>query len=123
MMMRNMSFMLTTQQILDRSKTVTRRVGWLSLKPGALLRAVEKGMGLKKGEHVVELGAIRVVDVRREPLCAMLADDCAREGFPEMTVDEFVAMFCRTHKGCTPYTRITRIEFEHVDPIIRGHGV
>lgn len=123
MMMRNMSFMLTKPQILDRSKTVTRRLGWQHLTAGVLLRAVEKGMGLKKGETVVELGVIRVVDVRREPLRMITADDCAREGFSEMSVDEFVAMFCRTHKGCTPETEITRIAFEHADPIIRGHGV
>ncbi len=50
--MRNMSFMLTTQQMQDRTKDVTRRVGWWFLKPGDVIMAVEKGMGLKKGEKI-----------------------------------------------------------------------
>ena len=45
-----MSFMLTTNQIIDETKDVTRRNGWENLKPGDRLRAVEKAMGLKKGE-------------------------------------------------------------------------
>ena len=36
--MRSMSFMLTTQQIRDRTKSVTRRTGWADLQPGTLLR-------------------------------------------------------------------------------------
>ena len=44
--MRNMSFSATVQQVRDRTKTVTRRVGWKTLQPGEVLRAVEKGQGL-----------------------------------------------------------------------------
>jgi len=32
-----------------------------------------------------------------------------------MTPEEFVAMFCASHKDCTPTSVITRIEFEYVD--------
>lgn len=39
--MRNMSFALTTPQILNRSKTVTRRAGWSFLKPGDIVCAVQ----------------------------------------------------------------------------------
>lgn len=40
-MPRNMSFALTTSQIRDRSKTVTRRFGWWFLVPGDQVWAVE----------------------------------------------------------------------------------
>jgi hypothetical protein len=64
--MRLMSFSLTTPQILARTKTVTRRMGWTFLRPGDLVQAIEKGQGLKKGEHVKRLAVLRIVDVRRE---------------------------------------------------------
>lgn len=82
-----MSFALTTAQILDRSKTVTRRTGWAFLKPGDLIQAVEKGMGLKKGETVRKLAVLRVLNVRREPLAALVQnltygfDEVQKEGF------------------------------------------
>jgi hypothetical protein len=85
--MRNISFMLTQQQILARTKTVTRRVGWAKLKAGDLLRGVEKGMGLKSGEKVRPFATFRVVSVRAEPLSAMTTDldygfvECRKEGF------------------------------------------
>lgn len=123
--MRNMSFALTTDQIKAGTKTVTRRAGWLHLKPGDMLRPVKKCMGLKPGEKIDPLrDPLRVVSVRREPLKAMTDDldygfrECELEGFGEHPAyrwpSEFVAMFCSTHKGCTPETEVTRIEFEYV---------
>lgn len=122
---RNISFMLTQQQIRERTKTVTRRVGWEKLKIGELLRGVEKGMGLKAGEKVVPLATIRVVSARRELLSAMTADieygfeECGKEGFSDHPVLQcpgaFVEFFCTSHRGCTPDTVVTRIEFEYVD--------
>jgi hypothetical protein len=115
---RNISFALTTEQVSQQKKTVTRRHGWRSLKPGALLQPVEKSQGLKRGESVTRIGsAIRVVSVRQEPLEAMLAepygtDEATREGFHRMTGAEFVAMFrrhIRDQIGC-----VTRIEFEYL---------
>lgn len=123
-MPRNISFMLTTSQFLDGSKDVTRRNGWAFLKAGDVLCGVEKSQGLGKGGKVNRLGMIRVKDVRREPLRAMTDDldygfsETTREGFPEPHPkhfpSEFVDMFCRSHKGVTPDTVITRIEFEHI---------
>lgn len=123
--MRNISFMLTQQQIRERTKTVTRRVGWEKLQAGELLRGVEKGMGLKAGEKVVPLATIRVVSARREALSAMTADvdygfaECAKEGFGgDLALrwpSAFVEFFCNSHRGCTPETMVTRIEFEYVD--------
>lgn len=111
--MRLISFALTKRQFKDGSKDVTRRLGWLNLKPGQRLRAVYKAMGLKKGEHPEELGVIEVVSVRREPLGFIDLDDCRREGFPNLDPLGFVLMFCE-HMDCTPVTIVTRIEFRRV---------
>jgi hypothetical protein len=84
--MRNMSFSLTTRQFLDGSKTVTRRVGWNNLKPGERFMAVEKAMGLRKGEKVKRLGECVCVSKTAHQLVEMFLfpGDCEREGFPEM---------------------------------------
>lgn len=112
--MRNMSFMLTTEQFLDGSKTCTRRLGWWFLEPGELVRGVKKAMGLKKGEKIEPLGIIRVVSMRKEPLNRITPEDVAREGFPGMTPDEFVAMFTKAMK-CDASTIVNRIEFVRID--------
>ena len=110
-MPRNMSFALTTRQMLAETKTVTRRAGWANLKPGELFWAVEKAMGLKPGEKVRRLKLCRCVGNRPEPLDAITPDDVAREGFPEMTPTDFVVMF-RVHMGGTAGQTVNRIEFE-----------
>lgn len=121
--MRNISFAMTTEQVRQRTKTVTRRMGWANLKQGELLSAVVKSQGLKKGEKVERLATIRVKDARRELLDRLTADldygfaETAREGFPESDErhwpSEFIAFFCRSHK-CKPDEMVTRIEFEYV---------
>lgn len=121
--MRQMSFMLTTPQMLARTKTVTRRLGWKNLKPGTMLQAVEKSQGLGKGGKVRKLGVIRVVSVSREELGGLVGTnyglrEAAREGFPGMGGMEFVGMFMG-HMGCDFGTVVTRIEFEHVEPEAR----
>lgn len=119
-MPRNISFALTTEQITNRTKTVTRRKGWKFLKAGDVLNACVKCMGLKPGEQIERLGKIRVVDARRESLDEMIRDpkygdqEASLEGFPEMTGAEFVAMFCE-HMGGDVDQEVTRIEFEYVD--------
>jgi hypothetical protein len=129
--MRNISFAMTTAQIVDESKTVTRRLGWMNLKLGDLLRPVRKCMGLKPGEKIELLrGPIRVIGIRREPLRNMTDDtdygfaECALEGFADHPSyrwpSEFVSMFCASHKGCTPETIITRIEFEYINGDANG---
>lgn len=123
--MRNMSFMLTTDQIRNRTKSVTRRLGWKNVKPGELIQAVVKGQGIKKGEKVEKLAIIRVKASRQEAIQALLDDrsygrvECAREGFLDSAYAdpyEFVRFFCRSHNRCTPETVVTRIEFEYIDP-------
>lgn len=114
--MRNMAFSLTKRQLLNGTKDVTRRLGWKFLKPGDLVQAVEKSMGLKRGEKVQKLCVIEVVKVNRECLydANLRHNEMVREGFPELTPEEFIEMFCR-HMRCKRYTIITRIEFRRID--------
>jgi hypothetical protein len=116
--MRNMGFQRTTGQMLDRTKTVTRRLGWRDLERGALLQAVEKARGLAKGEKLRKLGVIRVLSVRREPLSRLRQPrygkaEAAKEGYPELSGRELVEQFVAS-TGCTKNAVVTRIEFEHV---------
>ena len=113
--MRNISFFLTTPQFMAGTKDVTRRLGWLHAQKGMLLMAVEKGQGLKKAEKVKRLGPIEILSVEREPLnmIGAYADDCTREGFPEMGPQDFIQMFC-DHNRCEPDSTVTRIEFRKV---------
>lgn len=136
--MRNISFFMTTAQVRGTAerrlraiaegkagfvieKDVTRRNGWKNLKVGELLQACVKCQGLGPGGKIERICTIRVLEVSREPLRAMLDDleygliECRREGFPNMTPREFVDFFCQGHKGCTPETIVTRIVFEYAD--------
>lgn len=122
--MRNMSFMLTTAAMRDRTKTVTRRLGWLDVRVGERIQACVKCQGRKAGEPLEKIGVIEVVDVRRERLWQMLyppngrtdQDEVDAEGFPHMNVREFIEFFCRAQGMIHPATEVTRIEFKHVDP-------
>lgn len=138
-MPRNISFMLTQEQFRNRTKTVTRRVGWKFLKPGDVLNGCEKCQGLGPGGKIVKLGQIIVLSVRREPLGFMCTEldvqplrhdqmqvagvehpddygytEAALEGFPDMTGSEFVEMFCE-HMGVDPWSEITRIGFDYIN--------
>ena len=114
-MPRNMSFALTTRQVIDQTKTVTRRFGWSFLKTGDELWAVEKGMGLKPGEKIKRLAKIRVTSIRAEPLSAMTNEDCSKEGFPSMTAANFIEMLISHYgKNITQDSTVNRIEFEYL---------
>jgi hypothetical protein len=112
--MRNISFAMTTSQFRNRSKTVTRRLGWHNLQAGDELMACVKCMGLKSGESIEKLGPIRVVKVTHEELRLCTDQDAVREGFPQLSGAKFVAMFCEIMK-CKPDRLVTRIEFEYLD--------
>ena len=116
----NMSFSHTTEQIINRTKTVTRRLGWKHLKPGEQFWAVRKTMGLKPGEQVERLELLECVSNTREPLNAITEADVEREGFPGKTADWFMSMFrCigardSAHPRCGYDEEVSRIEFEYV---------
>jgi len=113
-MPRNMSFMLTKNQIRNKTKTVTRRNGWWFLKSGDILNACEKCQGLKKGEKIKKMCQIRVRSTRPERLFRITQDECIKEGLPELTPVEFVKFFWLSHKGVTPASKVNRIEFEYI---------
>lgn len=122
-MPRNMSFAITTRQAYEKTKDVTRRLGWWFLEPGDLVQQVEKAMGLKKGEKVKKIHLTRVVDTCPECLHWITEAEVLREGFPDLTPGEFVAMFCK-HNKCLPDEIVNRIEFEYVYLVktYRGHS-
>lgn len=123
-----MSVSLTEGQVRDRTKTVTRRAGWLMLRVGDQLTLCRKVRGRRPGEELDRIVTVEVTAVRRERLDAITAADVAAEGFPEMTPAEFVSFFCGTHRGCGPADEVTRIEWRYLDgPVFPGshpvHGV
>jgi len=105
--------MLTTVQIKNKSKTVTRRLGWWFLNPGDIINACEKCQGLKKGEKIKKLCQIRIVHTRKVLLCNMEPLDYVKEGFPQLDNDEFIKMFMKEMK-CDYTAFVNRIAFEYV---------
>lgn len=70
-------------------------------------------MGLGRGEKIKPLGMIRVITTRAEPFDTITQEDVVREGFPEWTPEQFVAMLV-DHYGVSPCDDVNRIEFEYV---------
>ena len=116
--MPNMSFFLTTRQFIEDEKDVTRRVGWGNLKPNDTFTAVKKQQGLKPGEKIVKLGECICISNTPEPVDEIVRrpyrngskrSEMEREGFPQMTAEQFVTFFCK-HMNVIPSTIINRIE-------------
>ncbi|WP_235661553.1 hypothetical protein [Mycobacteroides abscessus] len=107
-----MSVALTTQAVRDRAKTQSRRDGWLGLTAGDRLALCPKYRGVRREDREL-ITIVDVLSVRREPLSAITAGDVLAEGFPAFTPAEFVAFFCRTHRGVRPDSVITRIEWAY----------
>lgn len=114
-----MSFHKTTPQMKAYTKNVTRRLGWEKAKPGESVTAIEKGQGLKLGEHPVTIHKIQIIHTRWEPLRRMIDDpeygarEVIREGFPDMSPREFVEFFCGFNK-IKPEQEVNRIAFRHL---------
>ncbi len=123
-MTRLMAVSLTESQVRDRSKTVTRRMGWRNLRTGERLTLCRKVMGRRRAdghvEPLVRIVDVEVVEVGLERFDAIAPDEVAAEGFPEMTPAEFVEFFCGSHRGCTPDSTITRIKWRYLPPVDRG---
>lgn len=116
---RLMSFGLTTDQVRARTKTVTRRLGWMHVPHGAMLRPVVKAQGIPKGGKVEIIDPawfITVVMRHREPLNQIAkvpaygAAEMILEGFPGMDPRDFIGMFCGANK-CDPDVWVTRVRF------------
>ncbi len=127
-MARLMSVSLTEPAVVDRTKTVTRRLGWKFLKRGDRLTLCRKVMGRRKGDPLVRLAEVEVVDVRRERVWDITDDDIAREGVDPEWFEEYfedtrqpgqvawVAWFCE-QMDCAPDDEVTRIEWRYLDEV------
>jgi hypothetical protein len=125
-----MSTSLTEQAVRDRTKTVTRRLGWVFLTPGSRLTLCRKVMGRKRRDGTIEplvrLAEVEVVDVRREPLWNITDDDILREGVDsavfgehytdtgQPTTSAWIEWFCE-QMDVAPDTVITRVEWVYLD--------
>lgn len=133
-MTRLMSVSHTEAQVRNRSKTVTRRLGWKTLKQGDRLTLCKKVMGRRRRcvdcqhggcpvcggdgyivEPLYRLADVEVTAAFREPLSVVTPSDVAAEGFPDWTVQQFIDFYCATFK-VTPETIVTRIEWRYLEP-------
>ena len=111
----NMSFFITQEQIRNKTKTVTRRLGWNFLRPGDIVNACEKCQGLGKGGKIIKICQIKIINTWKEELCEITQTDVIKEGFPFMTITEFVEMFIKEIKPKHGHrTKVNRIEFEYI---------
>jgi len=126
-MSRLMSVAMTTNAVIDRRKTVTRRKGWWTdkngrriLKSGDTLTLCRKVQGRKPGEPIERLAEVEVVSVRREPLGLVVSDplygacEVWSEGFFGMAPTEFVGRFFVEAQGITLDEDVTRIQWRYV---------
>lgn len=122
-----MSVAFTEDAVRARTKTVTRRKGWLFLKPGDRLTLCRKVMGRKPGEPLVRICEVEVISVLREPLCAVAGPyvtapdgttfwpEMVAEGFPDMEPGEFMQRFFKDPQGIGAMDDVTRIEWRYMD--------
>jgi hypothetical protein len=109
-----MSFAMTNEALLAGRKSVTRRLGWLSAKPGDQVVAVDRLPRNARGNWR-RLGVVTFTAVDREPLLRGLVErgpmrEIRREGLEPMKLDEFLARFAKA-TGCGPGHMVTRIAF------------
>lgn len=132
-MSRLMSVSMTTDAVIERRKTVSRRINWWEdkngrrlLKAGDTLTLCRKVQGRKAGEPIERLAEVEVVEVSREPLHWLLstgpvylpkwaAKEMEREGFPGLPSDEFVLRYFIEAQRMTEHDIVTRIEWRYLD--------
>lgn len=127
-MSRLISVAYTAEQVIARTKTVTRRLGWWEdrrgrriVHPGDQLTCCRKVMGRKPGEPLVRLAQVEVVDVRRERLSLMIEHrayglaECDREGFPELNPETFIDRYFVQAQGIPADAEVTRIQWRYLE--------
>lgn len=114
-MPRLMSVSFTEAAVRARTKTVTRRKGWLFLKPGDRLTLCRKVMGRKPGEPLVRICDVEVISVRREPLIAVAEPgELEREGCGHLHPAVFHANYFVPQR-IKWWDDVTRIEWRYLD--------
>ena len=134
-MPRLMSVAMTTDAVIARRKTVTRRKGWWVdrngrriIHPGDRLTLCRKVQGRKPGEPLERLAEVEVLHVTRETLCSIQANEeralreLRAEGFPtlrgegwEAASSIFLRRFFFEAQGMGPMDDVTRIEWRYLD--------
>ena len=118
---RLMSVTLTEAAVLDRSKTVTRRLGWRMLTVGTKITLCRKVMGRRRADGTVDplvrLAQVEVVAVGQEPLDAITNEDVHREGFPGKDREWFLDFFTH-HMRCNADDEVTRIEWSYLPGVM-----
>jgi hypothetical protein len=121
-----MSVAMTTDAVIERRKTVTRRKGWWLDKNGRrLLRAGDtltlcrKVQGRKPGEPIERLAEVEVTHVTRHHLWGLMISpagplEVEKEGFPGMSPQAFLNRFFFDAQGMGPHDLVTRIEWRYV---------
>lgn len=121
-MPRLMSVAETTDAVVARTKTETRRLGWWWLPPGVDLDLCRKVQGRRRADGYVEplerLARVHVWQVGRERLDAITQESVDREGVPGVvTPREFVDFYCRAFK-VDPWVMVTVIRWRYLpDPL------
>lgn len=127
-MSRLMSVAMTTDAVIARQKTVTRRANWWEdkhgrrlLQAGDRLTLCRKVQGRKPGEPIDRLAEVEVVSVEREPLSALVMDlvygqhEVEREGFPGMDPVDFVDRYFLQAQSMNLEETVTRIQWRYLD--------
>lgn len=118
-MPRLMSVAATTDAVVARTKTETRRLGWEWLMPGVDLDLCRKVQGRRRADGTVEplerLARVHVWQTGRERLDSITQESVDREGVPGVhTPEAFVRFYCLAF-GCTPDTMVTVIRWDYLD--------
>ena len=120
-MSRLMSVAMTTDAVIERRKTVTRRKGWVFLKSGDTLTLCRKVQGRKPGEPLERLAEVEVLHVDREHLSNVTffpdygEAEMEREGFPGLDPAEFIQRYFVDAQGFDPDDLVTRIQWRYLD--------
>lgn len=108
-----MSVAHTEASVRDRTKDVTRRLGWEALRAGDDLDLCRKVMGRKAGDPLVRIARVHVVGVTWEPLDAITDEDARREGVAGVeTAADFIAFYCDAFR-VEPSRQVRRIEWRY----------
>ena len=99
-----------------REKFVTRRYGWWFSKRGDRVQAVEKCMGLKKGEKVKKICVIEIVDTQAEFVqhIDLSQEELAKEGFSDKSAEWFRELLLSMCPRTQHLAQVNRIEFRYV---------
>ena len=115
--MEYMSFFATQEQVLNQTKFVTRRQGWNKIKVGDEIQPVIKRQGLKRGEKVQPIGCSIIITAERWELINIITSyDVVLEGFPNLSVNGFITMYCNLN-DCNPTDICHRLQYKYTRQI------